>query len=98
MENKKKLIKKGLIDLFPKEITTFVDAFAGSAVVAMNVQADKYIVNDIDSNLLNCISYLQRPRIYGEKQSGFPRFKALSKTISSKKSYDANYTVYDSGI
>ena len=51
MGNKKKLINKGLIDLFPKYIHTFVDLFAGSAVVGMNVQAAHYIVNDIDSNL-----------------------------------------------
>lgn len=51
MGNKKKLINKGLIDLFPKYIHTFVDLFAGSAVVGMNVQAVHYIVNDIDQNL-----------------------------------------------
>lgn len=53
MGNKKKLINKGLIDLFPKNIHTFVDLFAGSAVVGMNVQATHYIVNDIDANLYN---------------------------------------------
>lgn len=52
MGNKKKLIKKGLIDLFPKDITTFIDVFAGSAIISMNVKADKYIVNDIDTNLI----------------------------------------------
>lgn len=39
MGNKRRLIKKGLIDLFPKDINTFVDVFAGSAVVSMNTQA-----------------------------------------------------------
>lgn len=52
MGNKKKLINKGLIDLFPKNITIFVDAFAGSGIVSMNVKAEKHIVNDIDTNLL----------------------------------------------
>lgn len=53
MGNKKKLINKGLIDLFPKNITIFVDAFAGSGIVSMNVKAEKHIVNDIDTNLIN---------------------------------------------
>ena len=51
MGNKKKLINKGLIDLFPKGINTFYDLFAGSAIVSMNVEANKYFVNDIDYHL-----------------------------------------------
>lgn len=51
MGNKKKLINKGLVDLFPKEIDTFIDMFAGSSVVSMNVTAKRYIINDIDNNL-----------------------------------------------
>lgn len=53
MGNKKKLINKGLLSLFPKEIDKFVDLFAGSGIVSMNVNANKYIINDIDSNLYN---------------------------------------------
>lgn len=51
MGNKKKLINKGLIDLFPKDINIFIDLFSGSGVVSMNAKAKKYVVNDIDSNL-----------------------------------------------
>lgn len=51
MGNKKKLINKGLTDLFPKNINTFVDLFAGSAIVSMNTMANKYIVNDTDEHL-----------------------------------------------
>ena len=52
MGNKKKLINKGLIELFPKNINMFVDLFTGSGVVSMNTEASKYIINDIDSNLI----------------------------------------------
>jgi DNA adenine methylase Dam len=52
MGNKKKLIKKGLIDLFPKNINTFVDVFGGSGIVSINTEANRYILNDIDTNLL----------------------------------------------
>lgn len=53
MGNKKKLIAKGLIDLFPKNINMFVDLFGGSGIVSMNVSANKYILNDFDYNLFN---------------------------------------------
>ena len=56
MGNKKKLINKGLINLFPKDINTFIDIFAGSGIVSMNTTANKYMVNDIDSNLFRLYS------------------------------------------
>lgn len=51
MGNKKKLINKGLCDLFPKNIHTFYDLCAGSAIVSMNTKANRYVINDIDNNL-----------------------------------------------
>lgn len=51
MGNKKKLIQKGLIGLFPKNINKFVDMFAGSSVVSMNVEANQYVINDNDKYL-----------------------------------------------
>ena len=51
MGNKKKLINKGLLNLFPKDINMFVDLFGGSGIVSMNVSANKYILNDFDCNL-----------------------------------------------
>ena len=53
MGNKKKLINKGLIELFPKNISMFVDLFTGSGIVSMNTEASKYIINDIDTNLID---------------------------------------------
>lgn len=59
MGNKKKLINKGLIELFPNNINTFVDLFSGSAVVSMNAKANKYILNDIDENLISLYKIFQ---------------------------------------
>jgi DNA adenine methylase Dam len=53
MGNKKKLIKKGLIELFPKDIDTMVELFGGSSIVSINSNANKYIVSDIDNNLVS---------------------------------------------
>ena len=53
MGNKKKLIKKGLIDLFPKDINIMVELFGGSSIVSMNSTANKYFISDIDCNLVS---------------------------------------------
>lgn len=50
---KKRLILDGLIDLFPKNIHNYYEPFAGSAIVAMNVKADSYYINDINSHLFD---------------------------------------------
>lgn len=51
MGNKKKLINKGLCNLFPKNIHTLYDLCSGSAIVSMNTKANRYVINDIDDNL-----------------------------------------------
>ena len=53
MGSKKKLIKKGLIELFPKNINKFIEPFGGSAIVSMNTQANIYFISDIDNNLVD---------------------------------------------
>ena len=53
MGNKKKLIKKGLIELFPNDINMLIDMFGGSGVISINTNAEKYIINDIDKNLID---------------------------------------------
>ena len=51
MGAKRRLIRKGLIDLFPKNIDRYYEPFAGSCIVAMNVKANNYYLNDIDKHL-----------------------------------------------
>lgn len=55
MGNKKRLIDKGLVDLFPQDINTFIDLFTGSGVVSMNVKADNYIMNDINFTVIDLL-------------------------------------------
>ena len=45
--NKYRLLKN-LVPLFPEDIDTFVDVFSGSGTVLINVNANKYIYNDIN--------------------------------------------------
>ncbi|VEE81586.1 Dam family site-specific DNA-(adenine-N6)-methyltransferase [Enterococcus hirae] len=47
---KYKLLKQ-IIPLFPSEINTFVDLFSGGANVGINVNANKYIFNDMNDRI-----------------------------------------------
>ena len=53
MGNKKRLIKKGLIVLFPNNINNMIELFGGSAVVSMNTKAKHYYISDVDENLVD---------------------------------------------
>lgn len=41
-----------LVQLFPPNIDTYFDAFVGGGSAFLNVKAKKYVVNDIDENLI----------------------------------------------
>lgn len=60
MGNKKKLINKGLIDLFPINIHTFYDLCAGSAIVSMNVNAKRYVINDTNIYLVDLYNFFKQ--------------------------------------
>lgn len=47
-----------LMRLFPQEIDTFVDLFAGSFTVTANVKANKYICNDINYKIVEMVRTL----------------------------------------
>jgi len=46
-------LMKQLLDLFPAEINNFYEPFAGGGTVFLNIQANKYFLNDIDRHLVN---------------------------------------------
>ena len=59
MGNKERLIKKGLIDLFPSDINKFIDCFCGSGVVSMNVKANYYVLNDYNKIIIDLLKYFK---------------------------------------
>lgn len=59
MGNKGKLIGKGLINKFPDNINCFYDLFAGSCTVGLNIKANKYIINDLDSNIYSIYEFFK---------------------------------------
>ena len=89
MGNKKKLINKGLIELFPKNISMFVDLFAGSGVVSMNTEASKYIINDIDTSLIdlyNMFKFTEADTIIGHIESRIEKY-GLAKERTKRNEF-----------
>ncbi len=57
-----------LSDLFPKEINNFYEPFVGGGTVFLNVEANKYHLNDIDKHLISIHKFLvenaENPRYF----------------------------------
>ena len=47
-----------ILPLFPDNINTFYDLFAGLGTVSLNVHANRYVWNDFNTKLVNMFSYL----------------------------------------
>lgn len=47
-----------ILPLFPRNINTFYDLFAGSGTVSLNVNANRYVWNDLNTKLVDMFSYL----------------------------------------
>lgn len=48
-----------IIDSFPKNYNTLIEPFVGSGVVGLNVTSSKWIINDINSDLMNCYKHIK---------------------------------------
>jgi Site-specific DNA methylase len=48
-----------LKELFPKNIQTYYDVFCGGGSASINVEAKRYVMNDIDLRVIELHQYLQ---------------------------------------
>ncbi|MDI3527584.1 MAG: adenine methylase, partial [Tenuifilum sp.] len=55
--DKYKLLKE-ILPNFPNEINRFIEPFAGGGSVFLNVNANKYLLNDIDKYVFNLHNFL----------------------------------------
>ncbi|MGM7720665.1 Dam family site-specific DNA-(adenine-N6)-methyltransferase [Metabacillus sp. Hm71] len=106
MGNKKRLIQKGLTDIFPKDIDTFYDLFGGSGVVSLNVNANNYILNELDTYIYNLYITLKenKPEVIIDhiknciKEFDLPTKSTNSATTNKEEReyYKVNYTKFRS--
>lgn len=89
--SKYRILKKGLLNYFPKDINTFIDLFGGSGNVAINVDAKNIIYNDIifyiptlyngwkNDNFENIKKYIDNRikefKLSSENEKGFKEFR-----------------------
>ena len=55
--DKYKLMKQ-ILNLFPSDINNFYEPFTGGGTVFLNIQAQKYFLNDIDKHIINIHKFL----------------------------------------
>lgn len=76
-----------LMDLFPKNINTFVDLFAGSFTVTANVKAKNYICNDINYKVVEMV----RTLCYADIEVVLARIHSKIKEYGLSKTNDDGY-------
>ena len=103
--DKFKLIKE-IRPLFPEDIERFIEPFVGGGSVFMNVKADEFLLNDIDTNVIQLHKFLckaaKRKNSFYKKLEGIIRKYGLSYSYKEdvipkelkqlhKKTYFAKY-------
>jgi DNA adenine methylase len=56
-----------ILQYFPKKINRFIEPFTGGGSVFMNVDAEEYLLNDIDTNIVNLHKFLLKSSENKEK-------------------------------
>lgn len=105
MGNKERLIKKGLLELFPQNINVFVEPFCGSGIVSMNTSAKSFILNDYNKTIIDLLTFFknnQAEEIIEKMQNiiksnnilkGFNK-RSLAETEEYKQKAKENYNKF----
>lgn len=77
-----------IVPLFPTNIETFVEPFVGGGSVALNVKAKKYLLNDIDANIMLLHKHLCSQA--SRKEEWFSEIRRLINQYGLSKSYQTD--------
>lgn len=97
--NKYKLLRHFLMDLLPTGLDSFIDAFAGSGTVSINVDAKNYYINEYDDiifNILNLFKKLKPEEIiyeieYHVNKYDLPKFGTAGSSKEIVEKYKQNF-------
>lgn len=78
-----------ILPLFPKQINTFVDLFAGGLDVSINVKADRIICNDINNYVIGLFVYFQHISIKELIDSIHKTIEEYSLSKHNREGYNA---------
>lgn len=82
-----------IIPIFPSNIKTFVDIFAGGCNVAVNIKAKKIIVNDISSHIIELYNYFKNhtlDEIENSIDKIVKKYKLSNSSLYGYKYYNTN--------
>ena len=94
---KYKLLKQ-ILPLFPTQIDTFADLFAGGCNVAVNVNSNKIIANDSNKEIIDLYRYFQTTTSAEVIKEIECTIKAYGLSNTSKYGYSAYNTNSSSGV
>lgn len=79
-----------LVQLFPQDIDTFVDLFAGGFNVAVNVEANKTICNDLNSRIVEMVRFF----CYADEATVLRRIEEKIREYGLTKENEAGYKAF----
>ena len=81
-----------ILPLFPDNIDTFYDVFAGGCNVGVNVKANKIICNDIESSVINLMKYFKttnEDKVFQDVFGIIKEYNLLNYPIKGNDNYNA---------
>ena len=85
-----------LLPLFPKKIRNFYDVFAGGANITINIEAEKYFINDINKKVIELYEFFDKSEvddILNNTEKIISEYSLSNTKIYGYEFYNTNSTI-----
>lgn len=85
-----------LLPLFPKKIRNFYDVFAGGANITINIEAEKYFINDINKKVIELYEFFDKSEvddILNNIEKIISEYRLSNTKIYGYEFYNTNSTI-----